>query len=104
MDRKGGWIKEKGSGEKARTGESLRQMSPSPQIDGSWPVSTPSFDPAVLCKNDLLMQGHSRSGAKNEPTCPCEDLTWTQLGLVLAEVYERPLCLQQWWVIWGEPL
>lgn len=31
-------------------------------------------------------------------------IQWTQLGLVLAEVYERPLCLQQWLVIWGEPL
>lgn len=49
--REGGWIKEKGIRQKERTGESLRQMSPSPQIDGSWPVSMPSFDPAVLCSN-----------------------------------------------------
>lgn len=28
-------------------------------------------------------------------------IQWTQLGLLLDEVYERPLCLQQWLVIGG---
>lgn len=28
-------------------------------------------------------------------------IQWTQLGLVLAEVYERPLCVQQWLMIGG---